>query len=123
MCGDGRDEWRVLSGQGLLVELGFEDGADASVAAGVQRQGAATGGFHALVSVIAAQTHHAEASAIPLLGMRFARQDVAYRLAALRTDGASPSMRRLGVHARCFWCDLGRWAGSVVKPWRARLRA
>ena len=44
----------------------------------------------ALVSVIAAQTHHAEASAIPLLGMRFALQDVAYRLAALRTDGASP---------------------------------
>ena len=54
VCGDGRDEWRVLSGQGLRVELGFEDGADASVAAGVQRQGAATGGFHALVSVIAA---------------------------------------------------------------------
>ena len=29
------------------------------------------------MSVIAVQTHHAEASAIPLLGMRFALQDVA----------------------------------------------
>jgi hypothetical protein len=56
-------------GQGLLIELGFENGFDAFIGAGADRESAATSGFETLGAVAFAQTHDAQARPEALLRM------------------------------------------------------
>lgn len=58
------------SGQGLLVEIVFEDRFNTLIRTRTDAEGAVAGGFEALIAIAFAQPHDAQTCAEALLGMR-----------------------------------------------------